>query len=124
RAARLLGERGGRRGDQRTGRVVDEQLEREGGALDDLPPAAGVPALADPIPPEILRLAEQPAGLALGDRVDVAVPLQVEVGLLAFFQRERRRDSGLLDLEADVGPQHDPAHGRGEDRAYALNDLD
>ena len=50
-AADLLGQRGRRRGDERAGRRVGEQLQRERGAVDHLAPAPAVARLLQPAAP-------------------------------------------------------------------------
>ena len=62
-AAELLGQAGRRRGHDRAGRRVGEQLQGEGGAVHHLPPAAPVLGGGQPLPPVRHRAAELFLGL-------------------------------------------------------------
>ena len=91
-AAHLLGERGGRGGDEPAGRRVRHELERDRRALDHLAPATTVGRALEPGAPERRRL-----GVVLRDlqRADLprrpCAPLDHDAAGLARRQRQRRR---------------------------------
>ncbi len=66
-ATDLLGQAGGGSGDQRPGRGVGHQLQRDRRPLQGLPPPSGVRRLSQPAAPEARRLLEQPVELRVRD---------------------------------------------------------
>src|SRR5262249_15498117 len=87
-----LGQTAGRGRDDRPRRFEGQELERDRGAVDHLPPAAGVGALREPATPvgdgvaeQLLRLADSRAAAGL---ILASEAAQGERGLLAFLERE------------------------------------
>ena len=108
-AADRLGQAAGRRRDDRPGRLEGQELERQGGAVDHLPPAAGVGALREPAPPvgdgvaeQLFRLADAGArsGLVLGTEA-----AQDERGVLPFPEREVGDHAVAVGLQRHGGGQ-------------------
>ena len=109
RAADRLGQAAGRCRDDRPRRFEGQELERDGRAVDHLPPAAGVGAPREPAPPvgdgvaeQVLRLADPgaPAGLVLGSQA-----AQDERGLLPFPEREVGDHAGAVAPQRYGGGQ-------------------
>ena len=112
--AHRLGQARGRRGDDRAGRLVGEQLERQGGAVDRLAPASGVRRARHPRPPELRGPLEQPVAVDLaggGHLLAVAEDLEHEQRLLALAQPEVGEHVAVLQAQVDA---------RGQPQAYAV----
>ena len=101
-AAELLGQRGRRRRDERAGRRVGQQLQRQRRAHHHLAPAAAVARLRHPVAPVHDRRLEGAVRLPLRVRAaDVVLgdALEQERLRLAGLQREAREDAVAAALE-------------------------
>ena len=108
-AADALGQAGGRRGDDGPGRLVGQQLERQGRALHDLAPAAVVGAVGQPalpvrdgLPEPLLRLVG--AG-AVADVVAGVELAQDEGRALSLAQDEIGQHAVAIPPQRDRGSQ-------------------
>ena len=108
-AADGLGQRGRRRRDDGAGGGVGEQLEHQRAALDHLPPAPLVGAVADPPSPVAHRLLEPLLGLAPSQRVEPDVAalagLEQDVDLVALVDVESGLHRVLDTVEVERGDQ-------------------
>ncbi len=101
-AAELLGQRAGRRGDDRAGRGERQQLERQRRAVDHLAPAAAIARVREPVAPVADGGLERSERLALGER-----PADV-VGGHAFEHERLRRPR----VELEASPARRPRRAR------------
>jgi len=134
-AAFLLGQPGGRRGDQGAGGRVGHQLERHGRPGDHLAPAAGIGRAAQPVAPEAGGLFAQLLSLLGRDQPGrVSHPLQHHAAAVACPHPvgPPRALALFADLEVEIadglpGPA-DAVHGHvgvaGTEHSTALGQLD
>ena len=102
-AALLLGQPGGRRGDQRAGRGVGHQLERHGRAGDHLPPPSLVGRPGQPRAPEPGGIVGQPLRLLRGHPPRLAAhPLQHHAAGLPLAQRPGPSHPVAVPLDRDA----------------------
>src|SRR6185312_8705041 len=117
-AADVLRQARGRRGDDRAGGPVGEQLERERRAVHHLPPAALVDRVREPAPPEPHGALERLGRGALADRLQLLparVRLQEEGGAGPVGQVELGGDVVAVALERHVRRQSQRERGGVED---------
>ncbi len=108
-AAELLGQRGGRRGDDPAGRRIGQRLQGDERADHRLAPRPPIGRMTDPIEPPPLRLVEHFQGIAGRRRIAMRLePSQREGDASTFGHLEVGDRGQALAMHGDVGMQDDP----------------
>ena len=102
-AAELLGEARGRCGDERAGRLVRQELQRQRRTPHDLAPPSLVARRGDPPQPVVDRLVQELARVVLGVRSRLLALLEDERRALPLIEEEGCAHAFLRAFERDVG---------------------
>ncbi len=119
--ADILGQATGGRGDDGAGRLVGEELERQGRAVNRLTPAAGVGASREPVAPEVDRSAEQLELLHLRQAEPAAALADLaehEDHRLPLLQPELGGDPRPVATQRNLGRQAEAEPGGDEAGAF------